>query len=294
MLYFLNVRGKQPYAKHDGYNATTRVDILVYSIWATSCSNTVAIAILFSKKLKRKAAHYFIINLATSDLIVSIVAIPIYIYVLKGEKRVQEVKFVFRFVDVLAGLGSLFSITAIAIERLFAVMRPMKYRVLRKKYYMLGIMLTWIGASIVGLINLLSLLEILSQFGPSMHLVFTCTTLVIPVVMTSLCYVGVCLKMRNHSIVSTQCVVQQHEVIEKVFTRPLLLVTIIFFLTWLSFLILNAIPSKYVRNFSYNVIFFLKFLHYANYFANPVVYTLRMPDFRQEARNAICRKTGTV
>ena len=283
--------GSEHGSVEQGTASTTTAWCVLFGLLAVaiSLSNAITIATFCSKTLKRKTAHYFLINLAISDLMVGMVAVPIYIYMLKSANFLQDVRFLFRFFDIVSGLASLFSITAISLERFYAIKWPLSYRIVGKRCYAIAIISTWIGACSAGVFNVLSFQGTMPTFGLSAHMAFTCVTLVIPVCVTTASYIATWVKKRK-SRSRVQGFIQEEGKREKAFTRTLMVVTIVFFLTWLPFIILNAIPYQYIQLSSYDVIFILKFLHYGNSFANPLIYTLRIPEFRHTARDIACRK----
>jgi hypothetical protein len=83
---------------------------------------------------------------------------------------------------------------------------------------------------------------------------------------------------------------------EKKLAVTLFIVTAVFIVTWLPFQIINVIV--FICGIKYrvycippiNVIFFCKLLNYSNSFINPVVYSMRLPDFRFALKKIIFKK----
>ncbi|KAK3698958.1 hypothetical protein QZH41_003109 [Actinostola sp. cb2023] len=62
------------------------------------------------------------------------------------------------------------------------------------------------------------------------------------------------------------------------------IVTVVFVGTWLPFNIMNLMANFHhslITALSFDVIFLIKLLHYSNSFINPIVYTLKIPEFRK-------------
>ena len=70
----------------------------------------------------RKRSLYLLIDLAIADLLVGLFAVPIYMITVISEDKFMP-RVVFDSVDMFTGLSSIFTLTVISLERLFAISR---------------------------------------------------------------------------------------------------------------------------------------------------------------------------
>ena len=104
------------------------------------------------------------------------------------------------------------------------------------------------------------------------------------------CNIGIFQKRKQGSIASQRQNSQNRSRLNKRLTKTLLLVSVLVVLTYLPLIIVNflifvlevSIPRKY---FYHKIIVFL---NYSNSFVNPLVYTLRIPAFKQWLRSICC------
>ena len=74
---------------------------------------------------------------------------------------------------------------------------------------------------------------------------------------------------------------------EKSIALAMLIVTVAFIVMWLPFYLLNVIYSfdqKALKSVPLNFFYFAKLLQYGNSVVNPVIYTLKLPQFRRALR----------
>ena len=110
--------------------------------------NTVSISVLLKRRL-RKRPRFLLISLAMADLLVGLFAIPIYIilFTVKTSWLMQTswlMLLIYDCVDMLTGLSSVFTLAVISLERLHAIVRPLRHRQLNIRYYIVAIATPWI------------------------------------------------------------------------------------------------------------------------------------------------------
>lgn len=229
---------------------------------------------------KKRNSHLFLLNLAVSDLLVGVTAVPAYVYMLGGGIWISTVpvRAVFRFFDILLGLASVFSITMVSLERFVAVKWPIEYRMLKPRHYFIAITLTWISAGTAAVLNVLRLFESVAQ------MLFISVAITAPLIITTASYISIW-KMKRRS----RSLSQQRKSFDgdAEFARTLVIVTTIFFLTWSPFLILNIV-FVYCKSSSCRVLVVpFKLLHYSNSCANPVIYVFRIPTLRRAIKDVL-------
>ncbi|XP_067016990.1 adenosine receptor A3-like [Acropora muricata] len=230
--------------------------------------NAITIAI-FLKKQFRKRPQFVLISLAFADLLVGC-ATTLYVFV-NYEFRLSALLFIFNFLDVFAGLSSIFHLTVISLERLHATLRPFRHRQLSLKAYWVAIATPWILSLSVGIsIFILTWLSLIMQ---QKLLIIVIICLLFPLLITCFSYLLIWRQRRK----STVRGFRQNQ--ELRFSRTIFLVTAASFITWLPFLFLNVVTTLY--RIPLSGVFFIKLLQFSNSFVNVVIYIFRFPSYRK-------------
>ena len=236
--------------------------------------NALSISILFKRRL-RKRPHFLLISLAFADLLVGLISVPLYIISQADIPHFSLTTYVFfLFVDMFAGLSSVFTLTAISLERLHAISRPLRHRQLTSRSYAIAIATPWIFSLIVSLSYLLSVFSVITylQF-------FSGTTISLSTSLLVTC-ISYCIIWRKQAsrIIPNEAQARNNVHLNK----TLLLITAIFVFSWLPFHVFNIVIHFCASCEFFIVQFYIvKFLHYSNSFMNFLVYCFRMPDYRK-------------
>lgn len=253
--------------------------------------NSLAIAALTRKKLLRRRTSIFLISLACADLIVGMFSVPMYIYQLvtrwKDPTSLSTRSTIFKayqVIDIFSGLASVFTLTAIALERTYAIGWPLKHRAYNPKFYSILLSSVWILASFLSALYLLFQYELLQL---RVFFYFMMATLFLSTFVMIIAYVIIWIKARElrkeYKNRRSRRLFQRTTEKERRLAMTLFIVTAVFIFTWMPFQILNIIFFFTCTSFPCGppdtVIYFCKLLHYANSFLNPAIYSTRIPDF---------------
>ena len=235
-------------------------------------SNSLSIAVLVKRRF-RKRSLYLLIDLAIADLLVGLFAVPIFIIVVISEGKLVP-RTVLDGVDMFTGLSSIFTLTVISLERLFAIRRPLRHRQLSSHNYVIAIATPWILSLAVTSVRVLQHYSIVTHHQ---FLTVIITSLSTPLLVTCTSYCVIWSKQNSR----IQNGVRARR--ESRLSKTLFLITGTFVLTWLPFQVLVVIANTCLpcRKMHVVVIFVFKLLHYSNSFINFVIYCLRMPDYRK-------------
>ena len=239
--------------------------IALEAILATG-GNIVAI-IVFQKRQLRRRPHFLLISLAVADLLVGVLSIPLNIagnYV-KDESRVFSA--LVEGADMFPAFSSIFILTVIALERMYAIGWPFRHRVLKMQTYVVAVAAPWIIAFIVTLsANLLGFV-----FNKSSR-ALTTTFLITSIVLTCIAYLVLWKKEKSRFM----CRREIHEAREKRLTKTVGLITAAFLVTWLPFKILHLVDAQCPScEISLGGLIVTELLHYANSIINIVIYPVR-------------------
>ena len=241
--------------------------------------NLLTIVLFAMNKNLRKKSLFLVINMSFADLILGSLCIPFYIYYvgvnyqLWTERLHNFVRILFRIIDTLFSQASIISATLISVERFYAISWPLKHRTLSMRAYRIVIFMVWAMAILVS-----TVLDLLLNFVSFKHAVFAWA----PYVLTLLflvcgCNIGIWRKFRRGRIASQQ---QNRAVQNQRLTKTLLFVSIIALISWIPFIIENlftALERPFLSTYHYTFMI----LNYSNSFLNPIVYALRIPEFKQ-------------
>ena len=239
----------------------------------TVVGNAISTSILLSKRF-RKRPHYLLTSLAIADLVVGLLAVPLYIIVADpGQKLLPRV--LYDCVDMFAGKSSMFTLAAISLERLHAIARPLRHRQVTLGHYTIAIVTPWILSFMVASTRVLLHFSVLTM---KEFVTVVTVSLSTPLLTTCFAY---CLIWRKQS-----SSIHNNEMRARNDARLLrtsLIITVAFVFSWLPFEILTIVVSLCIscQNHSFLVIYPIKLLQYSNSFINFVIYCLRMPEFKR-------------
>ena len=241
------------------------------------------VVFVFTKRLRKKSL-FLVINMAFSDLMLGTVSLPVYIYII-GFHHFQLwtgtintlLNFFYILVDTIFLQASTISAVLMSGERFFAVYFPLKHRTLTMKAYRMAIAISWITA-----LSFSAVYMALLSFRSRRQAIYTWIpyALIVGSIICS-CNIGVWIKFRRGRLPSQQ---QMNRCIQnKCLTKTLLLVSILSLLSWLplSIVIFFIVSVDYISPGTLIIYYFTVLLNYSNSFINPVVYALRIPEFKK-------------
>ena len=247
-------------------------------------SNSLAIIVFTRSKLLRKRTNYFLLCLAFADMMVGTISLPLFIHTLvmfaRGEPlQDSTIDMISTLLDIFSGFASVFTLTTIALERLYSVALPNWHRTTPAYVYCILITGIWVLAGAVGLIRLFAFEKkvTIDVFNISTSVFFLICLLII-----SLAYLGIWIKVIQRVHEKTKKTMEK----DKRLATTLFLVTAIFVISWLPFQAINIFAHKVCPPTGcpkslFITAYLTKFLQYTNSFINPIIYTFKMPDFRR-------------
>ena len=232
----------------------------------------------------RKRSTYLVINLAVIDMFIGGVVVYYLFYRPGVDCNLWQRHLIYYtgtniFIEVLKSLfpvASLTNITIIALERLHATFFPFKHRVLKKWVYGLVIAFVWVTSGLATVSY-----GLLVLFGKRQTVTYSrFTFLFICLLIICVSYTSIAIKVRcgekpkHHGAASR----------ERKLTITLFIVTVLSFLLYVPnvvfFFVSSLSKSKIHWPVLNHVEYTLVSLFFANSLVNPILYAIRMPEYR--------------
>ena len=274
------------------WNAAFVVEITVVFLL-----NAFTLAIYTRNRHLRKRSTFLIINLTVADLLVGIVFGLSPILEPDNLERERELKqafswqsFVYLTLHELFLVASLANISLISLERLHATLFPFRHCLVGKGVYLNIILCSWSFA--LTLSSVIAFLYL--RASPAFLYVYAALIFLIVLILT----------LSNAIIIST---VKNNPLspnagpilsTERKLTVTLFIVSVASFLTILPWAISNVVPERIWSKLCPAVISRIDssfdLLYLFNSIVNPLIYAVRMQEFRKAARKCFCTKTLEV
>ena len=259
---------------------------LVESVAIVTLNLCTIIAFIRNRNL-RKRSTYLLINLAVIDMLVGGFVVFTTFYPSGVHCNVFEWPSietwafnVLQALSVFFPLSSLTNMAILAVERVHATCRPFKHRLLKKWLYGLIIAVVWITAGLV-----IVTYALLSYFGKRDHSIYVRSTFFF------ICLLIICVSYTS-IVIKVRCGAQpQHHGAasrERKLTMTLLIVTAVSLLLSLPHIMFGfVVYSSYFDlwlslpdSVRFHLDYALVSLFFANSLVNPIIYAIRMPDYR--------------
>ena len=237
---------------------------------------------VFHRQRSRKRSYFLLISLAVADLMVGLFAIPLFI---KGSST--EHSYLWRLVsksfDAFTGLTSIYTLAVISLERMFAIVCPLRHRTLTSRNYIYAIAIPWIAAAVFVTVLILYSYEIIKHPSYRFLLLLFQTT---PLLTMCVAYFSIWIKRK-----STKGIQNHRAARESKLANTLFLVTGASLLTWTPFQMINYLSYIAGLQVSWTLLYLSKILQFSNSLVNVVIYPLRIPEFKRTLKNVIhcCR-----
>ena len=262
--------------------------VLIVSV-AIVTVNLLSIILFIKNSDLRTRGMYLVINLTVAYTLVGVISSLKFLRLLSNEcknanslnvRSNWEGDIITLFLFTWFPLTSLTNITVISLDRMHATFRPFRHRVIKKWVYGVTISVVWVLAAMIST-AIMMLLLFDKEWSHYQYLWPSYSLLCLFVICA--CYASIIVKIccgarpQHHGAARWQ----------RKLTVTLLIMTIVSLLLWLPFAVATFVyyTTDRIRSLSYtkrtrlNMLLLLLFC--TNSFVNPVVYTVRMPEFRK-------------
>ena len=247
--------------------------------------NIITITVFIKKPCLRKRSTYLLINLSLTDMCIGAVVIPTSIfrrgntYGLWNVQMTQALFISTYGIDTFFFGCSLVFLVSISIERLHATRNPMEHRLISSSSYKIWISSVWVASVFYTSITV-SFLHF-NIIGLQFWFIVAGCVLVCLLLLTC-CYMAIFVTVRCSKRPEIS---NRHARIERKLTVTLFIVTLVSLSVWLPYVLFTFLEFKLSRLLSAGALLRLRsvceVLFFANSFVNPILYTIRMPEFRK-------------
>ena len=250
--------------------------------------------ILFAKNSNlRTRSMYLVINLTVADMFVGenatfYIVFYFLLYGCEGRNifliwsELPPIMFVLFTTESWLPLTSVTGIAVISLDRMHATFRPFRHRNIKKWAYRVTIAGVWILTAMTvipfPLIRLYGNLHQQWQFLIPWYLWLSYGLLCLVVICVS--YTSIALKFRCETRPPSNGATNRQRKLTVIF-----IMTVVSLLLWLPYVVYNIVPYSAVDRLSFltqlrmRLSFYL--LYHTNSLVNPIIYTIRMPEFRR-------------
>ena len=240
----------------------------------------------------RKRSTYLVINLTIADLLLGVAAVLLTIlepYILESHNILGEhfnwYAFLYLTLETLFPAASLANLSLISLERLHATIYPFRHCLIREQVYFTVITFSWLLALLFA-----SMMAILVTLRAQFTLFFYAfaSYCFITVLIITVSYVIIILNVKS----SPQSHIFGSKLLaEKKLSITLFAMTVASFLTilpWAVWVMLRHIWCELSPAIAYRFHLTFVALYLCNSIVNPIIYALRMQEFRKAARKLCC------
>ncbi|XP_029209744.2 neuropeptides B/W receptor type 1-like [Acropora millepora] len=246
--------------------------------------NALTIIVYLKERSLRKRSMFLMINLAVADMFVgTTIFIKCWLWGIRCNLWTNlpslELTFLILVLWAISPIASLINIGAISLERTHATFRPFKHRLIKKKIFGAAAAIVWItaGAISTGIVSQIafqpSLFKGLYIFDITFISSYLFCLLTIIVSYSSMAIKIVYGTQPHHRSATSR---------GRKLTKTLFIVTVVSLLLTLPYIIVHlCFFLQLYTSIPIHLELFLCFMAYANSLVNPLLYTVRIPEFKR-------------
>ena len=247
--------------------------------------NTLTMVVFLTKPTLRRRSTYLLINLAATDIGIGAFVMPISIYRRGNAYKLWKVDMTYEWfissygIDLFFFGCSLLFLVSISIERLHATTNPFRHRLISASTYKKWIAGVWVASAIYTSFTVAVLhFNLLGLY--IWYIVAGCVLVSILILCVSYVAIFFAVRCRKQSETTSR-----HARKERNLTVTLAIVTLVSMTVWLPYVLFTFLEMKLTKTFSEEALLRVRsvceVLFFANSFVNPILYTIRMTDFKK-------------
>jgi len=283
-----------------------------FLIFATILSNSLVFIAVYAFRGLRTVTNYFVISLASADLCVALLALPVWLTTgllrLHTDGEVMVFFMSTRWVEVFCAAVSIYGATLVSLDRYLAIDKPLRYReMVTRGRAIKAIAGTWFLSILIAAI---SFIQYQSTTGMYVWAIFVVVVILcIPLCIMVFSYVCIYqaavqqlskMNYNEHNLTSLSAINSKRNADrerrkrfykELCITKTLGITVSLFFIAWAPFIIIIMVETFHSTKGNYMPEFLerlILYLPYINSFVNPWIYAGINKDFRFALKKLIC------
>ena len=263
--------------------------------------NAFTLAIYTRNRHLRKPSTYVIINLTVADLLVGTVGIVLVLLSFFEPDKLEwdlELKqafswqsFVYLTSACLFPVASLANISLISLDRLHATLFPFRHCLIGRRVYLTTIFCSWLFT--LSLSSVFSLLFLRASLATFLYVFASYIFLSLLILTVSYVIIVSTVKNNPPSPNAGPALSQERKLTVTLFTVTV--VSVLTILPWVSWIVIAYhIQSKFCPAVFLRISFSFELLYLFNSIVNPLIYAIRMQEFRKAARKLFSTKTSEL
>ena len=268
----------------------------LWEVWTAACAvlgtiviivNTLTLYTCLKTSSLRTRKHVMVINLAVADLLYGVTAIPATMLYLSNPTITSF--YVYKVSNTFLKTASLFTLGVIAVERMHAIIWPIRHQVMNSSVYKTALLVIWISSCVVTAAVVLQWSG-LWEIGKYAPLLLPIIIIVISFI-TVTCYVCIWITVRRRKQRRLAASAKQ----DKALAVTLLLVGGAFLITWGTPILYMSIAGvcKNCYKPSVTTITAVMLLFAVQSLTNPVIYCFRLSSFKDSLKARIKEMAGS-
>ena len=268
--------------------------VILFTLFITECVvivtvNLLSIILFIKNKSLRTRSMYLVMSLTVADLLVGSLSGSVDSFYsqnhicpfVKKYSLSREVRIAFLVLIPLFPFVSLTNITVISLERFHATFCPFRHRLIKRWVFLVAIAVVWV-LSIITLVIVGIEYFLMASHPLYLSASYCCLCLIV----TFVSYTSILFKFRFGAHPQRHCAAALRQ---RKLTVTLFITTLVSLLLLLPYSILYLLVDRpsYISFNSLSgperirLFFSLNFLRYANSVVNPILYAVRIPDFKK-------------
>lgn len=285
-------------------NNTSSQTLPVWEMWIWSTTfmlesiaivftNSITIHIFLSQRKTLRHTSYVVINLALADLSVGLSAgcfgVENLVLSYTGEKPTSIGCLT---VDFISECASILFLVVLSLERMHAVFWPLRHRITKTRSYIYIICTAWLFSFTLAITFIISYFGIINQkISTSMFIFFMA---VFPLTVCVV-YGRIWFHMKH---LRKQSIRRHRHIANNNLTKTILVASLLSVTAWLpvsATLLVSVLCKNCLSlNNSSRAVYAARILQFGNSLLNPVIYNIRMPEFRAKLMRLLFRRHSRV
>ena len=271
--------------------AVVILPVIIVEAVTVFLGNLFTIFVFWKDRNKLKRTAFLLINLAVTDLLVGfgqLIVIKTFAFSQQLEIASTRYGIIAAALQATFSFASLFCLAAISLERAFALIWPLRHRVTSTKIYIYSIVFVWISGTSVGASLLLAIYEILDIELLNIGL---CIVAISALLIICLSYLAIRRRLNCRVPPIDTAPNKQSGLRQSTkFSRTLFIVVAASLVFWLPSIIISVL--YFLRSFPFPKLlgYSVTLLYLANSAVNPIIYSFRIPIFKETLKRIKIRK----